>query len=104
MVLVFYLMVGVFAFGDVMAQIDPMMEGGEWHTVSLKSDGTVWAWGANGSGQLGDGTTIDKLTPVQVSGLSSVIAVAAGSFHTLALKSDGTVRAWGHNSVWTAWR
>ena len=91
-------MVGVFAFGDVMAQPDPMMEGGEWHTASLKSDGMVWTWGSNASGQLGDGTAIDKLTPVQVSGLNNVIAIAAGSFHTLALKSDGTVRAWGLNT------
>ena len=98
MVLVFFLMLGVIAVGDAAAQTDPIIAGGLWHTAGLKSDGTVWAWGANASGQLGDGTGIDKLTPVQVGGLSNVIAVAAGSFHTLALKSDGKVWAWGQNT------
>ena len=65
--------------------------------MALKSDGTVWAWGDNGYGQLGDGTTTDRTTPVQVSGLSGVTAIAAGCYHTVALKSDGTVWAWGYN-------
>jgi len=55
----------------------------------------VWTWGYNGSGQLGDGTTTQRLTAVQVSGLSGAIAIAAGQSFTLALKSDGTVWAWG---------
>lgn len=65
------------------------------HTVTLKSDGTVWTFGYNAAGQLGDGTTTDRMTPVQVSGLAGVTAVAAGWYHTVALKSDGTVRTWG---------
>jgi|GEM_PF-3534698 len=65
------------------------------HSLALKSDGTVWTWGANWSGQLGDGTYDDQWFPVQVSGLSGVTAIAAGSDHSLALKSDGTVWAWG---------
>ena len=71
--------------------------GGGSHTVALKSDGTVWAWGYNYNGQLGDGTTTFRTTPVPVSGLSNVLALAAGSYHTVALKSDGTVWAWGDN-------
>ena len=71
---------------------------GRSHSLALKSDGTVWAWGNNSTGQLGDGSTTDRWTPVQVSGLSGVIALAAGSEHSLALKSDGTVWAWGDNS------
>jgi len=67
------------------------------HTMALKSDGTVWAWGYNGSGQLGDGSTTDRYTPVEVSGLSGVMDIAAGDSHSLALKSDGTVWAWGYN-------
>jgi YD repeat-containing protein len=43
--------------------------GGYFHTIALKNDGTVWAWGYNGYGQLGDGTTTTRTTPVQVSGL-----------------------------------
>src|SRR3954468_4767834 len=60
------------------------------HTVALKNDGTVWTWGYNQNGQLGDGTTTQRTAPVQVSGLSGVVAVAAGYEHTLVLKSNGT--------------
>jgi len=63
-----------------------------------KTDGTVWAWGENYSGQLGDGTRTDRSTPVQVSDLSDVIAVSAGGGYSLALESDGTVWAWGGNN------
>jgi alpha-tubulin suppressor-like RCC1 family protein len=73
------------------------------HSLALKSDGTVWAWGYNGYGQLGDGTTSSRSLPVPVSGLSGVTAIAAGNngyitTHSLALKSDGTVWAWGYNN------
>ena len=74
--------------------------GGKWHTAAVKSDGTVWAWGWNYNGQLGDGTwgnTGYKHTPVQVSGLGGVVAIACGEAQTIALKSDGTVWAWGFN-------
>src|SRR5204862_1777508 len=74
------------------------MAGGGYHTIARKTDGTVWAWGNNGDGQVGDGTTTIRTTPVLVSGLTSVSAVAGGGFHSLALKSDGTVWAWGDNS------
>lgn len=66
---------------------------GEDHAMSLKPDGTVWAWGYNYYGQLGDGTTTNRSTPVQVSGLTNVIAIAAGGSFSVALKSDGTVWA-----------
>jgi len=71
--------------------------GGE-HTLALKSNGSLWAWGLGGDGQLGDGTGSNKNTPVAVSGLTSgVVAVAAGKDHSIALKSDGSVWAWGDN-------
>ncbi len=71
---------------------------GYFHTLVLKSDGTVWAWGFNSYGQLGDGAyCVGSDRPVQVVGLSNVIAIAAGGNHSLALKSDGTVWAWGEN-------
>ena len=70
---------------------------GEQHSLAVKNDGTVWAWGYNGRGELGDGTTTQRSSPVLVSGLTGVMAVEAGEFHSLAIKSDGTVWAWGYN-------
>lgn len=70
---------------------------GDFHNTAVKSDGTVWAWGYNGYGQLGNNATVDQGTPIQVATLTSVTATAAGYDHTLALKSDGTVWAWGYN-------
>ncbi|POM25853.1 Regulator of chromosome condensation (RCC1) repeat protein [Actinomadura rubteroloni] len=72
------------------------------HTLDVKNDGTVWAWGSNASGQLGDGTTTNRTTPVQVSGLTNIArtigSIDAGGNHSLAVKSDGTVVAWGSNA------
>lgn len=68
---------------------------GPYHSLAARSDGTVWAWGNNASGQLGDNTTTVSLNPVQTDGLTSVIQVSAGQAHSLALKQDGTVWAWG---------
>ncbi|OYV72945.1 MAG: hypothetical protein B7Z74_04700, partial [Deltaproteobacteria bacterium 21-66-5] len=67
-------------------------------TYALGAGGQVWAWGYNGTGQLGDGTTTDRWTPVLVAGISNVVQVAAGQSHVLALLADGTLRAWGANS------
>ena len=71
---------------------------GSDHTLALTVDGSVWAWGNNDYGQLGDDTTTARSRPVEISSLHSrVIAIAAGSYHSLALFSDGTVYAWGRN-------
>jgi len=70
---------------------------GVYHSLALKSDGTVWATGYNDYGSLGDGTTISHTTPVQVQGLNDVEVIAAGKYHSLALRSDGSVWAWGSN-------
>src|SRR5690606_31035614 len=68
------------------------------HSLAVRTDGTVWAWGENGSeGRLGDGTTFRRLSPVQVSGLTGIADVAAGATHSRALGADGTVWAWGGN-------
>lgn len=70
---------------------------GGYHTASVKQDGSVWTWGFNANGRLGDGTTVQKTVPIQVGGLTDVVEVVAGDAHTLALKRDGTVWAWGYN-------
>jgi hypothetical protein len=72
---------------------------GNFHSLALKSDGTVWAWGNNFYGELGDGTTTHRSSPVQVIGLTGVVAVDGGYCYSLALKSDGTVWAWGWNYI-----
>src|SRR3712207_1346656 len=59
--------------------------GGRGHVIALLSAGTVVAWGENANGQLGIGTSGNRSTPTAVTGLSSVIAVAAGHYHSLAL-------------------
>lgn len=72
---------------------------GSAHSLALIEDGTVVAWGSNFNGSLGDGTNLDRSTPVQTEGLDDVVAVAAGSSHSLAVTSSGEVWAWGDNSV-----
>jgi alpha-tubulin suppressor-like RCC1 family protein len=68
------------------------------HALALTSDGSVWAWGGNGSGQLGDGNTTDSDVPVQVLDLTGIVQVSAGTDVSVALRSDGTVWTWGGNT------
>ena len=69
------------------------------HSLALLNDGTVWAWGQNSLGQLGNGSTsLDNLSPIQGSNLTAVQAISAGYSHSMALKADGTVWGWGSNS------
>ena len=68
---------------------------GSSHSLVLMDDGTLWAWGANSSGQLGDGTGMDSLHPVLVG--EGFAAVASGENHSLGVKTDGTLWAWGWN-------
>jgi alpha-tubulin suppressor-like RCC1 family protein len=68
---------------------------GDDHSLAVRSNGTVWAWGKNSLGQVGDGTRIDRTIPVLIPTILGAAAVAAGGDHSLALLRDGSVRAWG---------
>src|ERR1035437_5111623 len=66
-------------------------------SIALKNDGTVWGWGFNQDGEIGTGTLISSLVPVQTS-ITGVVAIACGAGHCLAIRNDGTVWAWGQNN------
>jgi alpha-tubulin suppressor-like RCC1 family protein len=68
---------------------------GGLHSLALTSDGSVWAFGNNSVGQLGNGSTATSYAPVQVPGLTGITQIAAGGDFSLALASDGSVSAWG---------
>jgi alpha-tubulin suppressor-like RCC1 family protein len=70
---------------------------GSTHFFAISQDGSLWAWGENASHQLGDGTNIDKTTPVQIA-TGSWIYASAGTAHSMGIKSDGTLWAWGSDS------
>lgn len=76
---------------------------GERHTVAIRTDGTLWAWGFNEVGQLGDSTTVTRFTPVQVGTGNDWVAVSAGGSHTVATRRDGSLWAWGRKSGINRW-
>jgi alpha-tubulin suppressor-like RCC1 family protein len=70
------------------------------HTCAILSGGTVWCWGANAYGQLGDGTKMDQAKPIQLAGLGANVAgVGLGSSHTCVLLKDASLRCWGRNAA-----
>lgn len=95
---VFFLLLFSRPTGCLALGVAPAVAAGNAHSVLLRADGTVWCWGANTYGQLGNGSTEASHTPRRVETLSGVVAVAAGANHSLALKEDGTVWAWGRNN------
>jgi alpha-tubulin suppressor-like RCC1 family protein len=73
---------------------------GEYHTCAITAGGRLVCWGDNGSGQLGDGTTTMRTTPVQVTGLTAgVEAVSGGFLHTCAVTAGGSAKCWGANRL-----
>jgi len=69
------------------------------HTMAIKNDGTLWGWGQQGSeGRIGDGTTINRSSPVQVGSLNTWIDVAVGSGHSMGITNDNVLYTWGINS------
>ena len=71
---------------------------GDHHACARKGDGTLWCWGMNNYGQIGDGGTADKKAPAHVQALGTAVAeLATGGYHTCARKGDGSVWCWGLN-------
>ena len=78
--------------------VQPAVSLGYDHALVLRADGTVWAWGYGGSGQLGLGNTGTRTAPERIPSLDNVVQVVARGAFSMALKADGTVWAWGDNS------
>jgi len=72
-------------------------DAGEWYSLAVLSDGSLWGWGYNSHGQLGDGTLEKHLSPSRVDTGTAWADVSAGYRHTLAIKSDGSLWSWGYN-------
>ena len=70
---------------------------GAYHALALRRDGTVWAWGLNWIGQLGDNTDQNRNKPVRIPGLSDILAIGAGEEFSFAIAADGRLWAWGDN-------
>jgi alpha-tubulin suppressor-like RCC1 family protein len=70
---------------------------GNAHTVGIKGDGSLWSWGNNLSGQLGNGTNTGQLSPIQIGTANNWASISAGEYYTMAIKQDGTLWAWGSN-------
>jgi alpha-tubulin suppressor-like RCC1 family protein len=71
---------------------------GSFHTCAIKTNNTLWTWGKNNSGQLGDGTIIQKTVPTQVGTAQDWSKISSGYTYTMCIKTDGTLWAWGDNT------
>jgi alpha-tubulin suppressor-like RCC1 family protein len=67
------------------------------HSLAIRADGTLWAWGANDSSQLGTGNQVSSNIPVQVGTSNNWLKISAGKEHSLGIQKDGTLWAWGAN-------
>tara|TARA_R110000751_G_scaffold303448_1_gene418142 strand:- start:199 stop:1338 length:1140 start_codon:yes stop_codon:yes gene_type:complete len=100
---------GALGDGTVVTKSSPVQVGSltTWASLSktehlffhaVKTDGTLWAWGDNSSGRLGDGTAVNKSSPVQIGSSTDWLQVAGASNTSYAVKTDGTLWAWGLNT------
>ncbi|HWR94957.1 MAG TPA: T9SS type A sorting domain-containing protein [Flavobacterium sp.] len=70
---------------------------GTFHSLAIKSNGTLWAWGSNGHGELGDGNSLYRQFPTQIGTENNWESIVAGYYYTIAIKKDGTLWSWGYN-------
>jgi alpha-tubulin suppressor-like RCC1 family protein len=82
---------------NLKAQCFKQTSAGYAHTVAIKNDGTLWTWGLNDYGQLGDGTTLNRNVPKQIGSDNDWAIISAGFAHTVAIKNNGSLWAWGWN-------
>ncbi|WP_229506197.1 Ig-like domain-containing protein [Massilia sp. BJB1822] len=75
-----------------------MVVTGEFHTLAIRENGTLWAWGFNQNGQLGTGNTKDAMEPVQIGTATDWVFIAAGKSHSLAINKGNVLYGWGRNS------
>ena len=81
----------------IMDDVASISAGGGWaFSLAIRNDGSLWSWGSNRLGQLGDGTTESRFSPVMI--MDNVVSVAAGSNTAMAIRADGSLWGWGHNS------
>lgn len=93
--------VGFIHFMEQMGAVNnwsQVVAGGLYSNYALRTNGTLWAWGSNSSGQLGDGNVIPRSSPTQVGSLNGWAQVVGGQAFTLGLRTDGTLWAWGSNA------
>lgn len=102
---------GHLGLGDTTARQSPVQIGAltNWSSVvasgggqsayAVKTDGTLWTWGSNGSGRLGLGDNTNRSSPVQVGLLTTWSSTFGGQFHGGAIKTDGTLWSWGYNNI-----
>ena len=94
----YFLFLLLFLSLNSFAQCWSKISAGLNHTIALKTDGTLWAWGQNNGGQLGNGTNTNQNNPVQIGTANNWSQISAGRYHSLAIKTDGTLWAWGFNA------
>ena len=72
---------------------------GTTHSLAVRTNGTLWAWGIATSGQVGDSTKLTRSSPVQIGTLTGWASVAGGASHSVARRTDGTIWAWGQTTI-----
>ncbi len=90
--------IALFYCSTMQSQCWRILECGANNTIAIHQNGTLWAWGTNSVGSVGDGTNIDRNIPTQISSATNWKAISSGHGHSVALKEDGTIWSWG-NSV-----